>query len=118
MRRGSTPACRPTTGFTTRNRAIRVIAGTGSLRGVSPPGAGRDLIVLTGDDGVAQCTWQLDATTASQRVEATLAGTALPVRFNATFRDEGGQEPGVRIKSVLVRGADGRDVPLPNDTDL
>jgi hypothetical protein len=97
---------------------FRVIAGTGTLRGDSPPGAGRDLIVLTGDDGVAQCTWQLDATTASQRVEATLAGAPLPVRFNATFRDAGGQEPGVRIKSVIVRGADGRDVPLPNDTDL
>jgi hypothetical protein len=98
---------------------FRIIGGAGTLRGDNPPATGPDLVVPTRDDGVAECTWQLDATTASQRVEATLvAGAALPVRFNATFRDAGGQEPGIRIRRVLVRDAAGADVPLRNDADI
>lgn len=60
-----------------------VLTGTGQLEGTAGP-----VVVLTGPDGVASCTWSLDSTTAKQQVEARLVDALgnsvhLPVRFNA-----------------------------------
>jgi hypothetical protein len=95
---------------------FRVVTGTGSLQ--SAAASGTTVIVPTGPDGVASCTWQLDKLTSSQRVEATLvAGEALPVRFNASFS---GLQPvaGIHITGVFGVGADGKRTPLLNDSSV
>lgn len=103
-------------GAQVRFQIIKPGTGTGVL--IQPPHvqSGADIIVPTGPDGVASCNWQLDTSTPSQQVEATLvSGAALPVRFNAAFRDTGGQEPGVQIIGVQTF-PDGTS--LRNDSDV
>lgn len=60
---------------------FRVVSGNGRLQGGVTA-----LDVLTGADGTASCTWEVDATTQSQQVEAALVnGRHLPVRFSASL---------------------------------
>ena len=64
---------------------FKILQGNGRLQGAAPP-----TIILTGADGVAACTWEVDSTTASQQVEARLMDALgntmhLPVRFNANL---------------------------------
>jgi hypothetical protein len=94
---------------------LQITDGNGTLRAGAD--AGRELIVQTGADGVAECTWQLDATTPSQRVEASLvAGAALPVRFNASFAQAGEREPGIHVKGVFL--VSGQRLPIDNDVSV
>lgn len=93
---------------------FRLLAGNGVLRGGGQEGP--DIVVLSGPDGVADCAWQLDQQTPSQRVEATLvSGAALPVRFNANLDQARGQDPGVHITRVFSRNANNAESPLQND---
>jgi hypothetical protein len=68
---------------------FRIVAGSGTL--ISGPNSGANIVVQTGQDGVAECRWQLGAvapgtTTSIHRVEATLLDhDTLPVRFNASL---------------------------------
>lgn len=69
------------------NARVRFIVtqGNGQLQG-----AGAAAELLTGADGTAACTWQLDTVTPNQRVEAVLLDAGgnplhLPVRFTATL---------------------------------
>jgi hypothetical protein len=67
---------------------FHVLAGTGTLTGGGS--SGNDITVLTGSDGIASATWQLDASTLSQVVEATLldveAGPEhLGIHYNANL---------------------------------
>lgn len=64
---------------------FKILAGNGHLQGAASPA-----IVLTGADGVAACTWELDSATQKQQVEARLTDALgqtvhLPVRFNANL---------------------------------
>jgi hypothetical protein len=61
---------------------FQVKTGNGEVEGAN------DVVVTTGADGVAGCSWSLDATTPDQHVEATLLDANsqpmhLPVRFHA-----------------------------------
>jgi hypothetical protein len=97
--------------------SFKVVAGTGKLQGAT--GSPQTTItVQTGTDGVAECKWQLDPTTPSQRVEAVLiSGEALPVRFNASFGNAD-LEPGVHIVNVVRIDSGGGEAPLRNDSDV
>ncbi len=64
---------------------FQITQGNGRLQGT-----GNSVDVATGSDGIASCTWELDAVTLVQQVEAHLlsdAGTPLPlpIRFNANL---------------------------------
>ncbi len=84
---------------------FEVTAGGGTLQ----ESAASSLVVVTGADGVASCTWKLGSAMASQQVLARLLdGTGgslhLPVRFNATL-GLSGLEAGVHVKRVsLIQG--------------
>jgi hypothetical protein len=74
--------------------------------------------IQTGADGLASCFWFLDDKTPSQRVEAALlkAGSAVTgqvIHFNASLRQQPGDQGGVKVRKV--QSADGR-FPLDNDT--
>jgi hypothetical protein len=95
---------------------FRVVAGAGVLQ--SSAESGNDLVVQSGPDGVAECTWRLDEQNPSQRVEAVLiSGDALPVRFNASFADVG-QEPGVHVLGLFAINAQATRSPLRNDSNV
>ncbi|MGW8249465.1 MAG: DUF6519 domain-containing protein, partial [Anaerolineales bacterium] len=75
--------------------------GFGTLEGGGTSGQSVD--VQTDENGLAACTWTLDAQNPSQRVEAFWkAAPDLPIHFNASHDVQGGesQEPGVRIQDV------------------
>jgi hypothetical protein len=94
---------------------FRIVAGTGTLRAGASSGA--DIVVATGSDGVAECSWQLDSSTPSQRVETTLVGgSALPLRYNASFADV--LESGVHITDLILGVPDASKGPLRNDTNV
>jgi len=64
---------------------FEVLGGTGQVNGVAGP-----TLVTTGADGIAACTWAVDATTQAQVVQATLLDVAdqpvhLPIRFGANL---------------------------------
>ncbi len=92
-------------------------AGSGRVQGNAS-----SVDVLTQDTpnrGLAICNWQLDPTTPSQQVEATLLDAAgqpvhLPVRFNASLTSDD-REPGIRIMAVTLREP---NQPLPNDSNV
>ena len=67
---------------------FRILAGTGTLSGGG--NSGSDIIVPTNTDGIASVTWQLDSTTLSQVVEASLLDAAddpehLGIHYNANL---------------------------------
>jgi hypothetical protein len=79
---GVAQGTRPVQGATVR---FAVTAGGGRLQA-----SGASVDVVTGADGVASCPWELDSTTQSQQVQATLldSGSAaihLPMRFTANL---------------------------------
>jgi len=91
---------------------FHITAGNGSLSAGSQTGT--DITIATDSSGVASCNWTLDQSNSSQQVEAHLAdGTHLPVRFNASFADTGGVEPGIRVIGINLS-----DAPLQNDTNV
>lgn len=90
---------------------FRITAGNGNL--TSGSNTGPEIVVRTGSDGVAECRWRLGTTVDIQRVEATLESeVTTPVRFNASFEEEGIQ-PGVHINRVRLRQRE-----LRNDTNV
>jgi hypothetical protein len=94
---------------------FHIVAGGGTLR--AGAASGPDLVVASGSDGVAECSWQLDSSTSSQRVETTLIGaSALPLRYNASFADV--RDPGVHITDLAVGTPDNTKGPLANDGNV
>jgi len=93
-------------------------AGAGTLQSLT--NSGLSVIVETDDDGVAQCVWQLGASTGRPRclqVEATLFDDegnpfAPALHFNANF-SAAAEDPGIRVREILTV-ADQK--PLDNDT--
>ena len=98
----------PVTGGVVR---FKVVTGTGTLTGGT-----KSLDVVTDALGVATCTWTIDATTASQVVEAQLLGADgsaqhLPIHYTATLED---QDAVFRITDLAVGG----DFPLRNGSQV
>lgn len=101
---------------------FEIVADSGGGELSSQDGeTGRELVVETGEDGVAQVRWRLDDDPDSQRVEAHLlegdepAGG--PVGFNASLRLAAEEEPGIRVVRLWVRNQQGRR-PLENDATV
>ncbi len=115
----------PVAGATVR---FEVVEGGGLVDGAA------SVDVLTGADGVASCTWEVDATTQIQEVQATLRDAAdqpvhLPIRFSANLSvaSEVAYDPGTcanlqgdltvqdaldtlaRLTSIAYLGGDGQD---------
>lgn len=65
--------------------SFTIIAGAGLLESLDGE-AGDHIVVETDEDGIAECRWQLDATTESQRVEVLL----LEIDGKPLTDDEGG----------------------------